>query len=87
MKCAQTPVTIIKTKTMIPMISTQKYDLAKFRRLTFLVPPRENTIRRINPIRGIEKRIWYPKYPHMEIGLISSGRFVISSLVIAVSFL
>ena len=50
------------------IIEKQKYDLAKFLRLIFLVPPNENTSSRIKPIKGIENKISYPKYPHIEIG-------------------
>lgn len=39
----------------------QKYDLAKFFKLTFLVPPSENTINNIIPIIGKENNISYPK--------------------------
>ena len=58
-------------------IVRQKYDLAKF--FTFLLaePPNENTRRMMNPITGIENRISYPKYPHIEIGLYSSENIVV----------
>lgn len=52
------------------IIEKQKYDLAKFLRLIFLVPPNENTSSRIKPIKGIENKISYPKYPHIDIGYI-----------------
>ncbi|UKI27293.1 MAG: hypothetical protein L6V91_01115 [Bacilli bacterium] len=45
------------------IIEKQKYDLAKFLRLIFLVPPNENTSSRIKPIKGIENNNSYPKYP------------------------
>ena len=38
------------------IIEKQKYDLAKFLRLIFLVPPKENTSSRIKPIKGIENK-------------------------------
>jgi hypothetical protein len=44
-------------------IKKQKYERAKFLRLTFLAPPKENTSRRIKPTHGIENNISYPKYP------------------------
>lgn len=53
------------------IIEKQKYDLAKFLRLIFLVPPKENTSSRIKPIKGIENKISYPKYPYIDIGLYS----------------
>lgn len=53
------------------IIEKQKYDLAKFLRLIFLVPPNENTSSRIKPIKGIENNNSYPKYPYIEIGLYS----------------
>ena len=40
------------------IIEKQKYDLAKFLRLIFLVPPNENTSSRIKPIKGIENKIY-----------------------------
>ena len=39
----------------------QKYDLAKFLRLMFLVPPNAKTSNRIIPTHGIEKSSSYPK--------------------------
>ena len=54
------------------IIMKQKYDLAKFFRLT-LDAVKANTIRRINPTQGIENRSSYPKYPHIEIGAYSGG--------------
>ena len=37
---------------------------------------------KINPIIGIENNISYPKYPHIDIGLYSSGIFFCSSISI-----
>ncbi len=54
------------------IIKKQKYDLAKFLTFTFFAVI-ANTIRHINPIQGIENKSSYPKYPHMDIGLYSSG--------------
>lgn len=62
----------IRIKTIMIIIK-QKYDLAKLRKLTFFVPPKANTKSIIKPIHGIENNISYPKYPHIDIGLYSSG--------------
>lgn len=58
---------------IIIRIRRQKYDLAKFFKLTLDVPPKENTNSKINPTIGIENKISYPKYPQAEIGLYSFG--------------
>ena len=42
----------------------------------------EKTNIKINPIIGIENNISYPKYPHIDIGLYSSGIFFCSSISI-----
>ena len=41
---------------IMQMINQQKYDLAKFFRLTFRVPPKENTMIRIRPTSGIANK-------------------------------
>jgi hypothetical protein len=79
-----TPKPINKAKIIVKINSIkkkQKYDLAKFLRFTFLDPPNEKTKSNINPIIGIENNISYPKYPHIDIGLYSSGIFKLSSII------
>ena len=50
----------------------QKNERAKFL-LFILSPDNAKTIRQINPIKGIENKIEYPKYAQGESGLYSRG--------------
>ena len=69
MKVNRPAIIIINTTNNITnKIIKQKYERAKLRKFKFLVPPNENTIKKINPTNGIENRSSYPKYPHIVIG-------------------
>jgi hypothetical protein len=64
------PAIAVKIATKITTtIKKQKYDLAKLRRLMFFVPPNENIRSIMKPTHGMENRISYPKYPHIEMGV------------------
>lgn len=72
-KPAPTPSTrsiITKTRTTI---NRQKYDLAKFLRFLFAVPPKAYMQRNIKPTIGILNRSSYPKYPYILMGVYSAG--------------